>query len=388
MMKNKKTFYSIVAVALAAIILSGCISDYEAVEVDDLSGLLVVEGVILEEGTKITLSRTVKLNEALSQNHLFEGVNYATIHIIDEAYNVVAVAEQYDWGKYIVNEKITFIPGMKYALDIEVYWKHYQSAFVEPLFSPEIDSVNWTLNTDNSIDIMVSTHDPDNNTLDCLWSFEENWEIRSYYFSHLRYDPVTGTEIPLSLFGDNRYYCWATASSRSFLLASSEKFGEAVIKDHKIHSLQPGNSRYSYLYSINVKQYRLDRETSLYFNNLQKNIDESGSLFAPQPSEITGNIQCLSDPDEPVIGYIFASRATTARLFIPMSEWNLTRFEDQSFCDAEGQFMSLQDAYSYGYGITGDRYLPFRCVDCTARYGVGYNPPTKNKPDFWPNDHR
>ena len=391
-MKNKK--HVILANIVLLYMLSSCISEFEATGVEDMSGLLVVEGIIVEEGAKITLSRTVKLDEILSKNYLFEGVNYASIHIIDEAYNVVAVAEQYDTGKYIVNEKFSFVPGMKYALDIEVYWKHYQSAFVEPVYTPEIDSVNWTFNDDNSIDIMVSTHDPENETLNCLWNFEENWEIRSRFQTMLRYDITTATVIPQSLYGDNRYYCWATSSSQSLLLATSEKYRDAVIKDHKIHTLQPGNSRYSYLYSITVNQYRLNRDASLYFNNLQRNIDDSGSLFAPQPSEITGNIQCLSDPDETVIGYIFASKPVTSRLFIQMAEQNLNYFEDRTECDTERMFLDPRDAYYAGYSIFGANddgrysYISARCVDCTQRQGAGYPSPTKIKPDFWPNDHQ
>jgi hypothetical protein len=278
---------------------------------------------------------------------------------------------------------------MKYALDIYVGSKHYQSAFVAPEYTPEIDSLSWKLNNDDSIDIMVSTHDPDNKTLYCLWNFEENWEIRSLYQAPVRYSPDSDAVITQSPTGDNRYYCWDSDYSKSLLLASTEKYNEAVVKDHKIHQLKPGNSRYSYLYSILVRQFRLDREASIYFNNLQRNIDESGSLFAPLPSEISGNIQCLSDPDEPVIGYIFVSKAATSRLYIPMDQQQLNYLEDISFCLEGQQFDNPRTAYYQDYGIynadeDGEEYFYTyrKCVDCTLRGG------TKSKPDFWPNDHR
>jgi hypothetical protein len=375
--------------------LFGCISEFEPPkDMKDMAGLLVVEGVILEEGTTIKLSRVVNLSEYLTPNYLFEGVNYATIRIMDEALNIVATAEQYDnLGRYIVNEKFSFVPGMKYALDIQVYWDHYRSAFVTPMKTPEIDTVSWRLNNDNSIDIMVSTHDPTNNTLYCLWDFKEDWEVRSRYGASLRYDPITRTVISQSLYGDNRYYCWASLSSSSLLLASTEKFIDAAIKDHKIHTLQPGNSRYSYLYSIQVNQYGINKEASDYFNNLQRNIDESGSLFAPQPSEITGNIQCLSDPDKPVIGYIFASKATSSRLFIPMAQLELSYFEDRGYCEERNDFTSAEEAFGSGYEIldtnvntvSGYLYISRQCIDCMSR---GLGNPQKTKPDFWPNDHR
>jgi len=386
-MKHKKNI--VILFIVLTYILSSCISGFETPEnMKDLSGLLVVEGVILEEGTRISLSRTVKLNEEFSQNYLFEGVNNAAIHIIDENHNIIAVAEQYEWGKYIVNERFSFVSGMKYALDIQVAGKRYQSDFVQPVTTPAIDEINWKLNADNSIDISVSTHSPDNETLYCLWTFEENWEIRSRYFAPLRFNPMTDALIPQSITGDNRYYCWGKAYSQSFLLASTEKFRDAIIKDYKIHTLHPWNSRFSYLYSITVSQYSLNKEASLYFSNLQRNIDESGTLFAPQPSEIRGNIRNMFTPDEPVFGYIYASKVAQSRLFINMIEFGLDKFDESFVCTETDEFRDPRSAYFMGYRIcrvdNGQYYYAYhQCVDCTERQ---FN--SKIKPDFWPNDHQ
>ena len=381
-------------------ILSGCISAFEPDGIKELDGMLVVEGIILEEGTTITLSRPNKITD---QSNNFTDVSNAVIHIIDERNNIMAIARESAPGTYVANEKFTFIPEMKYALDIQVDNKHYQSAFVAPANTPEIDEVSWKLNEDKSIDIMVSTHGSENDTLYCLWSYKEDWEIRSYYSTHLRYDPDSDSVIAQSFWGDNRYYCWASDSSRSLIMASTDKFEHATIKDHIIHTLQPPDSRYSYLYSIEVKQYNLNREAVLYLENLQKNRDEIGSLFSPQPSEIKGNIRCLSDPGETVIGYIDVSKKSTSRLFIEMADLYLSYLEDQQeYCDDRFEvFISQGPRYAYyhyqmgpivGYGISdcvssggGDciySYKPLPCVDCTRRGG------TKTKPDFWPNDHR
>ena len=368
-----------------------CISVFVPVGVKDLSGLLVVEGVILEEGTKIMLSRTVTLDEEKSGSLLFDHVNNAIIHLIDEKQTVIAVARQeYNWGPYVIKEKFSFVPGMKYALDIKTTDdKHFQSSFILPAETPEIDEVNYKVNDDKSIDIFVSTHDPSNKTNYFRWAFDEVWEIRSPIFGDTRYDPITQREIPQSIRGDNRFYCWVSDFSKSIMTASSVKYTNAVIKNNKIHTLQPGNSRYSYLYSILVKQLGMNKEAYNYFENLQRNIEAGGSLFAPQPSEQPGNIKCLSDPEEKVIGFIFASRITTYRLFIPMAqEHNLSYLEDKWDCTpyAGTSFMSAGEAYYQGYGLYIDngskRYAPITCVDCTFRGG------TKTKPDYWPNDHQ
>ncbi|MDR2232011.1 MAG: DUF4249 domain-containing protein, partial [Tannerella sp.] len=276
------------------IILSGCISLFEPPkDMSEISNILVVDGVILEEGTSVKLSRIVKLDEDINTSTLFPDVNLATVQIIDENLNTIAVATQEtNFAPYTVKEKIAFVPGMKYALDITIRdGKQYRSAFMEPVDTPEIDELTYQVNEDKSVDIMVSTHDPSDETLYCLWSFEETWEIRSRYFQVTRFDPITGNLVEQNLNGDNRYYCWASFASQSMLLASSEKFESAIIKNNKIHTLLPLTSRYSYLYSIKVIQYRLDKGSYQYFENMQRNMDESGSLFAPQPSEMTGNIQ-------------------------------------------------------------------------------------------------
>jgi len=185
------------------------------------------------------------------------------------------------------------------------------------------------------------------------------------------------------------------------IISSSAKLTHNVIKNHKIHSFQPNNSRYSYLYSILVKQYKIDREAYSYFDVLQRAVDEAGSIFAPQPVDKAGNIQCLTNPDETVIGYISVSKETTCRMFIPMAELELNRFQDFAFdwnCTWE-----IIGRFHYGIGVRpeprnayydwrrgyydGDGpgyyvFAPLYCVDCTFRGG------TKTKPDFWPNDHQ
>jgi hypothetical protein len=366
--------------------LVSCIAVFDPpADMKNMAGLLVVDGVILEEGTRITLSRTVKLGEEnISEFFMFDNINNAQIHIIDENQTVIAVAKQtYNFSPYVVNERFSFVPGMQYALDIKTSdGKHYRSDFVMPLYSPAIDTVSYKVNSDHSIDIFFFLHDPANQTNCFMWDFDEAWEYRSKFFETHKYDPNTGSfSIPQSLDGENRFYCWASDYSKLLNVATSEKYTDAVISNQKIHSLKQGTTRYSYLYSILVRQYGLDKETFLYFENSQKNLDASGTLFAPQPLEIPGNIQCLSDPEETVIGYIFASNATTYRIYLDMVQLSLSLLEDFTDCYTTTA-PNDQAAFAMGLGLSYDQYMPIKCLDCTQRGG------TKNKPDYWPNNHR
>ena len=392
----KKFVYVIICFTGLYYLFSSCITPFEPAGVKDTAGILVVEGMIMETGTTIKLSRTVGINKESDSG--MEDVYNAGVQVIDDGNNTVAVAEQQildgkiNPGTFVVNGKITFMPGTKYALAIQIGGKQYQSAFVSPVQTPEIDEITWKFYEDKSMDIMVSTHDPEGEINYYRWAFEENWEIRAAYFSPFVFDPIYRILIEQSITGpNNTYYCWDSDVSKSILIGASDKYTEAIIKNKRIHRILSNNTRFSYLYSILVKQYGIDKEAYHYFENVQKNLDQVGSLFIPQPSEVRGNINCLSDPDETVVGYIIATKEVVARVFIDMEN---NEGEDWHNCGDQYEFFlpDLYTAYLNGLGISYvyyeedliDRYVcvAVRCTDCTQRGG------TKNKPGFWPNDHQ
>ena len=386
-------FHTLLGVVIFMLLPIGCIEPYEPVGVQDTAGILVVEGMILEKGTTIKLSKTIRLDSTLRKASNQNAVRNARVQVIDDAKNIIATAEpqiingKINPGVYVVNGEIMFNPETKYALDIQIENKKYQSAFVSPVYTPEIDEITWRQNADKSMDVMVSTHDPENKITYFRWAFEEDWEYHAWYFGSYLFIPSNGAIIEQSLFGpNNRFYCWNSDVSKSILLGTSDKHTEATIKNRKIHNFQPNNSRFSFLYSIFVKQYGIDKEAYSYFDNLQKNIDLCGSFFAPQPTELRGNIKCISHPDEPVIGYIIATQEVASRIYIDMVR---IEGEDLYPCGETKNYRAseLHEAYQMGYGISHTDMglfvcVPIRCVDCTMRGG------TKNKPDFWPNDHQ
>jgi len=73
-------------------------------------------------------------------------------------------------------------------------------------------------------------------------------------------------------------------------------------------------------YSLLVKQYALTSEAYNYYTQLKQNTEQLGTIFDPQPSELTGNIHSLSDKNEPVIGYVTAGIVGEKRIFIDSSE--------------------------------------------------------------------
>ena len=120
------------------------------------------------------------------------------------------------------------------------------------------------------------------------------------------------------------------------------------------------------LYYIDVKQNRIRKEAYDYFVNLQRNIEQAGSIFSPIPSERRGNISCVSDPKEWVIGYVDVTNTTIMKRFMP----ELRDFYETSYDCAKNILTGIApDGYTYyiysGSPTTPNIYAPFRCVDCT-----------------------
>jgi len=145
------------------------------------------------------------------------------------------------------------------------------------------------------------------------------------------------------------------------------------------------------LYSINLKQYAMSQDAYLFMQKMKKNTEQVGSLFDAQPSQISGNIKCLTDSNEPVIGFVEVTDEQTKRIFIYNSQ-----VPGWSYGTACQQYLiknTVDDMNKYGSGLyptvpnvidllTGnpvDFYAANMesCMDCTTR---GVN----RKPTFWP----
>ncbi|MDF9828686.1 DUF4249 domain-containing protein [Parabacteroides sp. PF5-6] len=377
---KKKLIYWIVFLAIAI----SCISPYEPQGIESTEGLLVVEATLLAPyGTEVKLSRTISLNDMT-----YEPVSGEVKILSDDgvAYRLTETEK----GTYTLEQEFVYRENVKYALDMILDGKHYRSEYVEPLRTPEVDALTWKYNEKyEQVDIMVTVSNPDVDVAYYQWKFKENWEVRAPNFGTHRWDPDARRVITNELdTPNNRYYCWAKDSSRHFILGSSEKFISTTIKDKVINEIAYGGSRLSNLYHISVKQYELDGEAYSYFRNLQNNVETTGSIFAPQPTEMKGNINNLDNPKETVIGFFVATTEITIEMYIEANEVPEMQVRGSDCLEVLKDFKGPQDAYDQGYGIltygigAPPEYMLMRCVDCTRRGG------TKKKPEWWPNDHQ
>jgi hypothetical protein len=249
--------------------------------------------------------------------------------------------------------------------------------------TPAIDSVTWS--EDPDVSIFVHTHDPANATPYYRWDFTETWEYRSWYDSDIEY--VNG-ELRYRGPANQVYSCWRNKESDRILLANTLALSENRISYQPLTKVIKPDERISQRYSILVRQVGLTREAYDFWNILKKNTELTGSLFDPQPSQLPGNITCLDDPGEKVIGFVSSGRQTFKRIFIRNADLGATwpKEDEELYCrEIKGSIDEMKVALNQdttlgpAYYITGGGLAVAKksCVDCLRKGG------TNIKPSFW-----
>jgi hypothetical protein len=192
------------------------------------------------------------------------------------------------------------------------------------------------------------------------------------------------------------YTCWQHRNSTTINLVSTVSLENDVLFQ-QVHFIPRAAWELSFLYSIKLNLVVLSQDGYDFYTKMKKNTESLGSIFDAQPSEISGNIKCLTDPSELVIGYVEFTTAESKRIFINNEEldnWGYdlgcTIFGDPEFPypypNAPSIFARLIEKdimptvaaeTSPGGGIISFHGATGFCVDCTRRG-------TNVKPDFWP----
>lgn len=365
-------------------ILGGCIDPYHPSTTTTDPAYLVVDGFLnaTDKSCSIQLSHTVPLN----QNQAYTPVpeTKAIVKIEEEGGASFNLPEA-SIGSYSATA-LAIDKSKKYRIRITTTsQKEYVSDYVPVVSTPPIDSVTWMLQR-LGVEIDVNTHDPSNNTGYYTWSYVETWRYDAGYESDyvfINQKGETGIRNPLF------YTCYQSANSSSLLLSSTAKISTNVISKFPLTIIPWESPKLSKKYSILVTQRGLTKAAYDYFEQVKKNTEDLGTLFGPLPSTIVGNLQCTSDPSQPVIGYFTAGEAASTRIFIAIYDFHrpkdvpriVTGYEDCSLDSAlfdKGPIIGelVQPIYA-GMTVIGWTTSSLGCVDC--RYHGG----TLTKPDFW-----
>ena len=369
------------------LLMAACKQVYEPPAIKAPNRYLVVEGVINATPgarTTILLSRTRNLQDTF----ITDPEIGALVQIESSAGNLITLSEQAA-GSY-VSPPLNLNVGLNYRLKIRASTGEYVSEFVPVKVSPPIDSLSWKQATASPQDVTVyvSTHDPTNNSRYYRWDFVETWQYRSVYETDVLVDYAAG----LMYYTDSNtqvYNCWNTNPSTDIAVGSSVRLSQDVIDRAPVTVIPQNSAKIGVRYSILVRQYVLSPEAHKFYEILQKNTEQMGTLFDPQPSQLKGNVAKVGDVTEPVIGFVTASTVQEKRLFIDHREVvNWTGGLPSNDCATRTW---LQDPVNYlkwtysdtawglYYFTTGGGMVIARntCLDCRRKGG------SNQKPSFW-----
>jgi len=364
-----------------AMVANSCREPYLPPVLASPNSYLVVDGLIKAGGdsTIIQLSRTRNLSD--------------TVKSIPEIDAWMQLEGSGGDMHYFVNlgqgrfgaPPLQLNPNAEYRLRIKARGAEYLSDFVPVKLTPPIDSLSWV--RDSSLTVKVSTHDPIGKSRYYRWDFRETWEYNSFYESILGYD--YGTNQPFYL--DPKDYlnrCWSDEKSAAILLTTTKNLTDDVVENFPVTTIPEGSDKVSVRYSILVNQYALTRAAFEYWQLLRKNTTELGSIFGTQPAELISNIKSVSNPQEPVIGFVSIAAVQQQRLFIrrgQLSGWN-PDYSLKARCevkvvgpDSLSYYLQRNRNLLQAYNITGGgtALADKVCIDCRLRGG------TTQKPAFW-----
>lgn len=366
---------------VAVLGLISCRDEYVPPLVQSDTNVLVVDGN-LNVGTGPTSFRLSRSGPVDGNNTIIaeEG---AQVQVESETGGGIQLLPAVGGGIYRGNP--VFSVGQRYRVRIiTTGGREYVSAYVTALQTPEIDSISWKRD-EEGITVYANTHGNGTGDTYYRWEYDETWEIRSYWFSEYVYENkrVRQRNLPQ----ESVLTCWKYNTSKNILLGTTAKLQSDRISEAPLLEIANGDERPAVRYSILVRQYALDKEAFEFYDLMKKNTESIGSIFDPQPSEIRGNFTSVTDPAEPVIGFLTASSVTEKRIFVnaaQVPDWrfveycptqNVTPDSVEFYFEGEGYMpygaKDLNGGIEYYYGSYGG------CVDCRKRGG------NLNRPSYW-----
>jgi len=384
-MRTKTTYLHSVLFMMTAVLAAGCLDSYPPPKGKGTANTLVVEALIdPASGTgSVTLTRSVPL----ASEDRPKAESRADVTIEDESGFSFKLPET-EPGIYKISSAALSV-DKKYRLNIRTSQNSiYQSDYIVSKRTPPIDTISYAVVKDG-LEVRVSAHDPTGNSQYYRWRYAETWEYYSSYSSQYRFQSP-GVVVDRA-FNESIQHCWKTQLGLSILMESTTRLKEDRVSNFPLLVI-PGNSiKLSVKYSLLVRQQALTEEAYNYWSTLQRITENLGGLYDPLPAELKGNISCITDPSESVIGFFSGGSIEEKRVFLKVRDLpgGLLRYNPPvcqidtiDVADLRGTptgTLLIGAVYNEEYTkVIAYTTAESRCIDCRT-YGGG----VLTKPDFW-----
>jgi hypothetical protein len=366
--------------------IAACRQAYTPPAITAANHYLVVDGFINMGASAVTtfnLNRTRGLNDSTTAGIPELGAQIAIVSSSGTSYPLTDTANTGIYSSTALNLNI----AQQYSISITTSnGEKYSSDPVTGKITPPIDSLYWQ--QPGNLNIYLNTHDPANNTryyrFDYAATYQHNAPLQSVWIA------VNGM-LQATDSTNQKYSCWTTTASTNILIATSSALASDIINQFPVTTIPQYDSRLWIGYDILVHEYALTEDAYNYWMLIEQTSQNVGTLFDVQPTQLIGNIHCLTNPNEPVIGFISGYTVQQQRLFISngqLSNWSPPG-PYTGGCDTVTIAANPTNALIYTntdtllapwyFDLNGNLVLASRyCLDCTIDGG------TSIQPSFWP----
>lgn len=364
-------------------IFASCIDTFDADLPSSESTYIVVEGSICgDSDCTFTLSKSLPLNPS-AQDILNRFIANASVKVCGS--DNTQYTAHYTWNGIYKVHVGSLNPNQEYWLEILWDGHTFASTPTTPLPTPEIKDLSYErTNGGNTVQIMVTPAAPlHNETQFYIWNYKEDWEIQTPYSTKWEYDKAKKEIVELKV---DLHRGWCNDPHHTSVIGENTNYENGEIRNLRLYAANNMDNRFNHLYCTTVTQRAVSREEYEYERLSQRQSEEMGGLFTPQPSELPTNIHCTNGGAK-AIGYIGVSlNSTFARLFIKSSDvgYRLAGLphepsEDESVLPYDMLYEIGYRVWEYNFLSGGVIWIERWGVDCTA-WGASLT-----APDFWPN---
>lgn len=356
-----------------------CVYPYNP-EIDSaVNTLLVVDGSIIIGGTSsINLSYLTPLGEDPGYQK-----PHGRAWIEDEEGNTYKSSSPSVLASNISIPTEEAPGGRKYRAAIEVDGLQYYSDWMEPLAPPVIKSVHFRAD-DRNVYVLADVEAGSEGTGYLGFAYEEDWEFHAEYIPEAEIDPHTW-QYNLLIKNYPPYWCYKHFNSQGAVLVNYGSTDGTLAKDCVVQSFLRTNNRNHKRYYILVKAYNMPEEVYRYDHYLQELSEIGGTLFSPEPGQLTGNMHCESKPELQVLGMVRAAQMSSMRASIR------TEYMIETYPDDNTLVLPSPEDYETLYYVSG--YRPVKSVNRDEGSGIGWGHErcincivaggTQEKPSFW-----
>ena len=357
------------------LLLNSCITPFIPKAIENKE-MIIVDALITDQPGKniIKLSRSLPLGNGISPLPV-KGCIVTVTDDLGNSFNFTeSIAGTYSSDSTEFQGSI----GRSYTLHINTNSysdnHYYESDPIEMKAVPPIDSVYYEKVTITGSDpkyymeqgcqIYLATHDPSNQCKYYRWTFVETWEFHTYF------------SVPNSI-------CWISANSELINIKNTSALEKDNVTSYPLYFVSNQTDRLLIKYSILVNQYSLNEEEYSYWDQLQKQSENTGGLYDIIPSYVNNNLYCVDDPNEKFLGYFSVSAESSKRIFVNDHFRGIVNKYNAEYC---GPDTVLKNDLLHGLnqthwivGETSDSWIVTysrECADCTVRG-------TNIRPDFW-----